>query len=398
MALDAIIFDVDGTLVDSNELHVEAFVRTFANYGYKVFPDRIAIEIGKGGDNLVPSILGPAADKKDGDSIREQEPKEFARLAQQRKIAVFPKVRELLGEVRRRGLKVVIATSSGKKQLDILTQWSGLDVAAEADVLVTADDAPSSKPAPDLIVTAVKKSGLSPAQCVMIGDTQWDAHSAKHAGVVCLGLRCGGNSVETLMQAGARRVYSDLADVLTHFDEALSIASPGAAHLTQSRLEELMRQALQAAKDGMANGEAPIGACLARGDGSIIATGYNRLNKTQNKTAHAETVTFANAAGKVPTDARDLILISTLEPCVMCTGAAMVAAVDTIIYGLRAPADAGTGRVSPPISPQSQMPRIVGDILAKESLELFKHWYAKNRETEQAAYVEQLLKLHHVPA
>lgn len=200
------------------------------------------------------------------------------------------------------------------------------------------------------------------------------------------------------MQAGAHRVYSDLADVLTHFDEALSIASPGAAHLTQSRLEELMRQALQAAKDGMANGKAPIGACLARGDGSIIATGYNRLNKTQNKTAHAETVTFANAAGKVPTDARDLILISTLEPCVMCTGAAMVAAVDTIIYGLRAPADAGTGRVSPPISPQSQMPRIVGDILAKESLELFKHWYAKNRETEQAAYVEQLLKLHHVPA
>jgi tRNA(Arg) A34 adenosine deaminase TadA len=117
------------------------------------------------------------------------------------------------------------------------------------------------------------------------------------------------------------------------------------------------------------------------------------MNRTQNKTAHAEIVTFARVAGKVPLDARDLILASTLEPCVMCTGAAMEAAVDTIVYALRAPADSGTGRVRPPESPEAQMPRIVGEVLAAESRRLFERWLEANRGEPQAAYVEQLLGL-----
>jgi tRNA(adenine34) deaminase len=133
---------------------------------------------------------------------------------------------------------------------------------------------------------------------------------------------------------------------------------------------------------------------LARGDGSVIARGFNELNRTQNKTAHAEMVTFARAAGKVPTDARDLILVSTLEPCVMCTGAAMEAAVDTIVYALKAPADSGTGRVSPPQSPESQMPRIVGDVLPDESRALFEQWLARPRNNpRQVKFVQQLLSL-----
>jgi HAD superfamily hydrolase (TIGR01509 family) len=396
MALDAIIFDVDGTLVDSNALHIDAFVRAFASHDYKIEPDRIAIEMGKGGDNLVPSIIGPSADKKDGDAIRNQQPKEFSKLAEQHGLPLFPGTRALLSEVRRRGLKIIIATSSGKAQLKTLKKFSGLDLEAESDELVNADDTKVSKPAPDLVIAAVKKSNLSPAQCVMIGDTPYDAESAKHAGVICLGLLCGGqNSAETLLTAGARRIYTNPADILSQFDQALTVASPGPAHLTQKRMEELMQHALKAASDGMSDGEVPIGCCLARGDGSIIATGYNRLNKTQNKTAHAEIITFANSAGKVPTDARDLILISTLEPCVMCTGAAMEAAVDTIIYALRAPSDAGTARVKPPQSPESQMPRIVGDVLAEQSLDLLKKWYKKNKGTPQSAYIEQLLTFHH---
>ena len=397
MALDAFIFDVDGTLLDSNALHVNAFVRTFAAHGYKVAPDRIAVEIGKGGDNLIPAVLGESAEKKDGESMRQQQPKEFAKLAAEHPIRVFPKVRELLAEVRRRRLKIVIATSSGKQQLETLSNYSGLDIAGEADVVVNADDTDNSKPAPDLIVAAVRKAKLSPAQCVMIGDTPWDAESAKHGGVVTFGVLCGGaNDTETLIGAGARHVYADPADLLAHLDEAMTIASPSSIHLTQSRLEELMRQALDAAREGMASGEAPIGALLARGDGSPIARGWNRLNQTQNKTAHAEMVTFAEAAGKTASDARDLILVTTLEPCVMCTGAAMEAAVDTIVYGLRAPADAGTARVAPPRSPESQMPRIVGDILASESQALFQQWYERNKDAgEQAAYVRQLLELHH---
>src|SRR3954447_15917944 len=105
-------------------------------------------------------------------------------------------------------------------------------------------------------------------------------------------------------------------------------------------------------------------------------------------------VTFAHAAGKVPTDARDLILVSTLEPCVMCLGASMEAAVDTIVYGLKAPADSGTGRVSPPESPESQMPRIVGNVLARESRALFEEWVKKpGNNPQQVKFVKQLLSL-----
>jgi tRNA(adenine34) deaminase len=161
--------------------------------------------------------------------------------------------------------------------------------------------------------------------------------------------------------------------------------------IDRSLAESLMREALAVARDGMAAGEAPIGCLIARGNGLVVARAFNEMNRTQSKIAHAEIVAFNRAAGCVPMDARDLILVSTLEPCVMCTGAAMEAAVDTIVYGLQAPADSGTGRVTPPRSPESQMPRILGDVLANESRTLFEQWLELNADSPQAAYVKQLL-------
>jgi tRNA(Arg) A34 adenosine deaminase TadA len=164
--------------------------------------------------------------------------------------------------------------------------------------------------------------------------------------------------------------------------------------LTNERLEALMREALAAARDGMDAGEAPIGCVLARGDGTVVARAFNELNRTGIKTAHAEMAAFARSAGKVPPEARDLLLVSTLEPCVMCLGAAMEAAVDTIVYGLKAPADSGAGRVQPPQSPESQMPRIVGAVLARESRKLFEQWLRKpGNNPQQVAFVRQLLEL-----
>jgi tRNA(Arg) A34 adenosine deaminase TadA len=105
-------------------------------------------------------------------------------------------------------------------------------------------------------------------------------------------------------------------------------------------------------------------------------------------------VTFEHAAGKVPTDARDLVMASTLEPCVMCLGASMEAAVDTVVYALKAPADGGTSRVEPPQSPESQMPRVVGNVLARESRALFERWLDKPANNpQQVAFVKQLLAM-----
>ena len=393
MAVNAIIFDVDGTLVDSNWLHVEAFRRAFASRGYKAPADRIFVEIGKGGDQLVPALIGKEGDERDGDAIRQAQPEEYRTIVQVQGIRVFPKVPELLRALRDRAISTVVATSSNKRQLKLTEQYCGLELTKLVEQVVDADDIERSKPAPDVVVAAVRKLRMSPAQCAMLGDTPYDAISCRHAGVVCLGVTCGGHSAEELVSCGARAAFKDPADILEHLDAALTIASPAPIPLTVVVLERLMREALAVAAEGLRAGDVPIGAVVARGDATIIARGYNRMSTTGNKTAHAEMVAFADAAGKAPLAARDLLLASTLEPCVMCTGAAMVSSVDTIVYGLRAPADSGTGRVRPPRSPESQMPRIVGDVLARESRGLLEQWLGKNPASPQAAYVKQLLAI-----
>jgi len=210
------ILDVDGTLIDSNAAHVEAWQRAFARHGHGITAERIRVEIGKGGDKLVPSILGDTAEQREGETLRELQTEEFLAIARSRKLPPFPGARELVAELRRRGIRTAIATSSGNEHLEALGRSSGLDLAHLTDVLVNADDIEESKPAPDLIVAAVKKVGVPAAECVMVGDTPWDAQACVAAGVACIGVRSGGNDSATLRAAGAREVREDLADVLAH--------------------------------------------------------------------------------------------------------------------------------------------------------------------------------------
>lgn len=289
---------------------------------------------------------------------------------------------------------MVLATSSKLRELQTTQQSTGIDLADMVDEVVTADDADKSKPFPDLVQAAVKKSGVSPAQCMMLGDTPHDAEACRGGGVVFMGFTCGGmNDAKALRRAGARAVYRDPADFLSQLDEALEIASPGPARLTWDVMNKLMDEALDVARQGMDAGEIPIGCVLARGDGSIVARGHNEMNKTQGKIAHAEIVTFNHAIGKVSPEVRDLVLVCTLEPCVMCLGASMEAAVDTIVYALRAPADGGTGRVDPPQSPESQMPRIIGDVMAEKSRQLFVEFVDRTPDPRKTEFARQLLSL-----
>src|SRR3712207_1787302 len=186
MALGGFVFDLDGTIVDSNALHVEAFQTAFADHGYKVGRDRIFSEVGKGGDKLVPSVIGAEYDRVDGDAIRDAHPREYAKLVRRTGLRVFPGALELIGELRRRGLRTVLATSSGQGHLKATEEASGLKLRETFDELVGADDVEASKPAPDVVAAAVKKLGLSPAECAMVGDTPYDAWSSRDAGVVCL--------------------------------------------------------------------------------------------------------------------------------------------------------------------------------------------------------------------
>jgi len=393
MALDGVIFDVDGTLIDSNSWHVEAWVRAFAAHGYRIPGDRVALEVGKGGDHLVPAVLGPRTGAREKRALGESQKGYFLEIAAHERFAVFPDVPELFQALRERGLRTALATSSDDRHLDATLRSGRIDLRELADEVVTKSDAPSSKPDPDLVEAAVAALRMEPAQCAMVGDTTDDAEACRSAGVVCLGVSSGGSSADDLLGAGARSVWRDTGHLLAELDCALAIASPGLARLDRLMAERLMREALAAAREGMGRGEVPIGSILARGDGTVVAGGWNSLQASDDLTAHAEMTAFKSAAGRVPADARDLILVSTLEPCVMCAGAAMETAVDTILFGLRAPADNGTTRVRPPRSPGTQFPRVVGGVLEHESRALFHEWLRNNGNPRQRPYVEQLLAL-----
>ena len=126
MALQGMIFDLDGTLVDSNAAHVEAWRLALARFGYRVGTDRIFSQIGKGGDNFVPDLLGHEVDRTDGDALREAQPREFEKIARAQGIRPFPRVGDLLAALRERGIKIALATSGGKPQLQLNEECSGL--------------------------------------------------------------------------------------------------------------------------------------------------------------------------------------------------------------------------------------------------------------------------------
>ena len=392
MALDGMIFDIDGTLVDSNPAHIEAWVSAFAELGYRIPADRIAREVGKGGDQLVPSVLGDEAEAREGGRLRELQRQAFLAIAACRTLPVFPGVPELFRALADRGIRTALATSSNMEHLRGTLRSAGVDLPELADELITKDDAAASKPAPDLVLAAAEALGLSPAQCAMVGDTPYDAEACTGAGVVCLGVATGGFGEQELLDAGARAVWDSVADLGGDLDRALEIAAPGPGRLDAAAAERLMRLALAAARDGLEHGEVPIGAVVARRDGRVLARGYNTLRHSRDRTAHAEMVALARSARDIAEDPVGLVLVSTLEPCVMCTGAAMEAGVDAVLYGLRAPADGGTHRVSPARSPDAALPRVVGEILAAESRALLEEWLRVNGNPEQRRFVEQLLR------
>ena len=219
------IIDIDGTLVDTNPAHVEAWQRAFQRFGYDVPVQRIIPEIGKGGDKLVPSVLGQQAEERHGEALRKAQKEEFLAIAKREQFRVFPGVPELFRALRERRIRTALATSSDDKHLDATLASAGIDLRKLVDVVVTKSDAPSSKPAPDLIVAALEELDLPPGQCAMVGDTVYDGQACQAAGIVFLGVLSGGSTETALLEAGARAVWRDVAHLLADLDRALEIAS-----------------------------------------------------------------------------------------------------------------------------------------------------------------------------
>src|SRR5919107_1825803 len=182
MTLRGMIFDLDGTLVDTNPAHIEAWRRAFQRLGFEVPVERIVPEVGKGGDKLVPSVLGREAEERYGEELRKRQKSEFLEIARRQRFRIFPGTVEIFEALRERGIRTALATSSDEKD-------------------------------------------LAATQCAMVGDTVYDGEACQAAGVAFLGVLSGPADEQQLYDAGARAVWRDVGHLLSDLDRALAIAS-----------------------------------------------------------------------------------------------------------------------------------------------------------------------------
>lgn len=211
----AILLDVDGTLIDSNDAHAQAWVDTGAEFGYEIDYERVRWLIGMGGDKVLPELTGLEEESAEGKKILDRRGVVF-RDKYLPQLRAFPHARELLVRLRDDGYKLVVATSASEDDLKALLEQGGFDDII--DRATTSDDAEESKPAPDIVQAALKKAKVTADAALMLGDTPYDIGAARRAGVDIIAVRCGGWEDEELH--GAVAVYDDVADLLTNYSSS----------------------------------------------------------------------------------------------------------------------------------------------------------------------------------
>jgi HAD superfamily hydrolase (TIGR01509 family) len=214
--LQGVIFDIDGTLVDSNDAHAESWVDTFAEAGYDVPFDVVRPLIGMGGDKLLPKAAHIESDSEEGRRLTKRR-SEIFREKYLPHLKPLPGSRALVLRVREDGLTPVVATSAKDQELKALLKAAQVEDLMEDRA--TSSDAKRSKPDPDIVRAAIDQSGIPSDKLVMIGDTPYDVEAASRAGVRVIGFRSGGWSDIELR--GAAEIYDGPADLLAHYDSSL---------------------------------------------------------------------------------------------------------------------------------------------------------------------------------
>ena len=211
----AVLFDVDGTLINSNDAHAAAWVEAFMQYGITVDPAHVRRCIGMGGDKLMPEVSGIDEDTARGSAIAERRGEIFTAKFLPT-LRPFRDADHLVAAVKARRLTAVAASSAKEDELKALLKLAGAEWLM--DDATSSDDADESKPAPDIIEAALKKANASPAEAIMIGDTPYDITAAQRAGVRAIAFRCGGWGDVDL--AGAIEIYDGPWDLLARVDES----------------------------------------------------------------------------------------------------------------------------------------------------------------------------------
>jgi HAD superfamily hydrolase (TIGR01509 family) len=223
---DAVIFDIDGTLLDTVDLHADSFVKAFAHFGVEADYQAVREQIGKGTDNLLPVFLSDEQIERDGEALAKWRLEYYSREGLPR-AKVFPKVRELFQALRDRGATIALATSAEGEVMQAYEKLLPMDLVAEQ---TTSDDAERSKPHPDIFEAALERLGNpEPSRVIVVGDTPYDAEAAAKAGLATVGVRCGGFPDDWLRQAGCVAIFDDPAELLAKLDESPLAAEPARA-------------------------------------------------------------------------------------------------------------------------------------------------------------------------
>ena len=213
-----VIFDLDGTLVDSNELHVLAWQETFRHFEKEIPLEKLREQIGKGGDQYLPVFLNEREMREFGDEADQYRGEIFKKkyLSQ---VKPFPKVRELFERLRANGKKIALA-SSGKED-EVRHYEKVLGIGGMVDCMTTADQVAQSKPRADVFIAALNLLSLRPDEAVAVGDTPYDVEGAKKLELPVIGVLCGGFPEQQLRDEGAIAIFRDPADLLNNYYRSL---------------------------------------------------------------------------------------------------------------------------------------------------------------------------------
>jgi beta-phosphoglucomutase-like phosphatase (HAD superfamily) len=219
----AVIFDMDGTLVDSVDLHARAWQDAFHDFGHEIELKPIRDQIGKGGDQLLPVFLtreqidkeGPDLEKHRGDILKERY------LSQ---IKAFPKVTQLFERIRADRIKIFLGSSAKSEELQTYKKIAGIEGLIDGET--SSEDAEKSKPHPDVFLAAMAKlEGIHTSEVVVVGDSPYDAEAAGKVGLRTIGFRSGGFAEAKLRAAGCIAIYDGPADLLARYDDSVLVES-----------------------------------------------------------------------------------------------------------------------------------------------------------------------------
>jgi HAD superfamily hydrolase (TIGR01509 family) len=211
----AALFDVDGTLVDTNYIHAVCWGEALRQHGHVVPMSRVHHAIGMASGELLAHLLGAAHDESDDDQIDAAHGTLYRQYWG--RLTTLPGAPELLRAFAARGARIVLASSASAEELAMLREVIGADDVIHA--ATSSSDAPAGKPAPDIVRAALAAAGVDASDAVLVGDSVWDAHAATRAGVEFVGLTCGGTDAALLRAAGAADTWVDPAHLATHLED-----------------------------------------------------------------------------------------------------------------------------------------------------------------------------------